>query len=132
MRRPQLFLSHSARDSSVASMLEKSLEKLGFDTFNPMRDIGPGHNWRTSVQAAIRRSDVVLLLMASPDTAAASWMAYEAGMAEALGKRLVVLAPDRFSFAQIPFELAGHRILNVDPNVPERAARDIAHLLAAA
>ena len=88
----RLFLSHSARDAALANRLEKSLEKLGFSTFNPMRDVRHGEDWRGAVQTAIRRADVLLLLIGSPDSASSSWMGYEAGMAEALGKRVRMCA----------------------------------------
>ncbi len=132
MKRPRLFLSHSARDASAAALLEEWLERLGYETFNPTRDVLAGDDWRLSVQAAIRKADVVLQLVASPESAAASWMAYEAGMAEALGKKLVLLVPEPLSLAQIPSDLAGRLVLRLDTRTPERTAREVAHFLAAA
>ena len=132
MIKRHLFLSHSARDAALAGRLEKALAKLGFSTFDPTRDIKPGDDWRASIHAAIRRSDVLLLLVASPDSAATSWMGYEAGIAEALGKRVVALVSDRFSLAQIPSDFAGRWVLRMDPNAPERTAQDVAYHLAAA
>lgn len=132
MKLMNVFLSYSARDTAVAAQIEKALEGLGLSAFNPAKDIGAGADWRKSVQAAIRKSDMVLLLVASPDTVANSWMSYEAGMADALGKDVVALVPDRYPVSQLPPDVAVRQVLRLDPNSPERAARDIASRLAAA
>ena len=132
MIKRQLYLSFSARDAALATKVAKALEKLGFSAFNPMKDVRPGDDWRMTIHAAIKKSDALLLLVASPESAASSWMSYEAGMAEALGKRVLALVPDRYSMAQLPSDLAARQVLLLDILSPERSAREIADVLAAA
>ena len=132
MTKPLVFLSFSARDATLAAKVEKSLEKLGLAAFNPTNDIAAGRDWRKSVQAAIRKSDAVLLLLSSPDFVDSSWMLYEAGIADALGKRVLTLVPDRFSLTQLPADLNVRHVMRWDPNFPEQAAQHVADTLAAA
>jgi hypothetical protein len=126
-----IFLSHSHRDSALAERIEREFEKLGLPTFTA-RDIRAGEDWRKAIETSVRRADMLLLLIASPEAAASSWMGYEAGMAEALGKRVMVLASDRHSVSELPIDLASWPIVNFDPRSPETAARDIVERLAAA
>jgi hypothetical protein len=131
MSKLSVFISYSHRDADLARELEKKLESLGLDAFNPERDLHPGDDWRKATQAAIKRSDAVVLI-ASPHTLSSSWTSYEAGMAEALGKRVMVLLPNRHSVSELPEEFAGRNVLSFDPQAPEQAAQDIASRLAAA
>ena len=112
--------------------MEKALEGLGFDAFNPMNDMSPGDDWRKSIKAAIKRSEALLLIVASPDAAASSWMAYEAGVADALGKQVMLLVPEIYPSAQLPPDLRAQKVLRLDPHRPDRAARDVVERLAAA
>jgi len=132
MTKRSVFLSSSARDSALTARVEVALEGLGFDAFNPMNDLRPGDDWRKSIQAAIRRSEALLLVVASPDAAASSWMAYETGVAEALGKQVILLVPEIYPFAQLPPDLRAQKVLRLDPHRPDRTARDVAERLTAA
>jgi nucleoside 2-deoxyribosyltransferase len=129
---PKIFISHSSRDAALAAKLEKELERLGLPTFNPSHEIDPNQNWRKAILAAIRRADALIVLVASPEAASTSWVGYETGMAEALGKRVIVLASQDHSPAELPADLAASQIVGFDPAEPERAARDIVERLAAA
>ncbi len=132
MSKRSIYLSYSQRDSEIAARVEKTLRRLGFDAFNPARDVSPGEDWRKAIQAAVKRSDALILLITSPDSVVASWMSYEAGMAEALEKRVLVLASNRHSVSELPAELGGVPIVDLDPLAPERAAQHVVEELAAA
>lgn len=132
MSKRSVFLSYSARDKVAAGQLENELERLGFEAFNPMSDLKPGQDWRKSIQAAIKNSDALILLAATPQSAASSWMAYEVGMAEALGKRVMFLLPEKYPVTELPAEFVAGPILEFDPKSPKRAAREIADRLVAA
>lgn len=127
-----IFLSFSHRDSALAERIEAELEKLGHPTFNPSKDIAPGQDWREAMRAAIERTDMLLVLISSSHAASSSWMGYEVGMAEALGKPVVTLASDRLSKTDLPDDLISRQVLNFDPRSPERAAREVVERLAAA
>jgi hypothetical protein len=130
MTKPSIFISHSNRDAKWASQVESALARLGLESFSP-RHAPAGDKWRTSIKAAIRKSDAVLLLIASP-YAASSWMQYEAGMAEGLGKPVMVLLPKTYPIGELPADLATGQIVEFDPQAPEEAAQIIATKLAAA
>jgi nucleoside 2-deoxyribosyltransferase len=125
MTRPSVFLSYSSRDRDVAGRVERALKRLGLAAFNPARDVHVGEHWRKAIQAAIKRADALVLLATSPQSAASSWMAYEAGVAEALGKPVMILLPDKYPVTELPADFAAGQVLDFDPEAPERAAREI-------
>lgn len=130
MTKPLVFISYSHRDADLAKKVGSALEHMGLKAFNPERDIPLGEDFRKTIQNAIRRSDALIMLVASPQRASSSWMSYEAGMAEALGKRVMVLLSNRYPVSELPVDVAASQIVNFDPQAPERAARDIAAYLA--
>jgi nucleoside 2-deoxyribosyltransferase len=126
-----VFLSYSARDHAEADALETELERLGFQAFNPMREIRADENWRDAIRAAVKRADAVVLLINSPLSAQASWVSYEAGLADALGKPIIVLASHRYAARDLPSDIASWQILDFDPNEPARTARNLAEQIVA-
>jgi TIR domain-containing protein len=130
MSKSSIFLSYSSRDAKLAHQVEGELERLGLKAFNPMRDIPPDADFRKTIQAEMRRSAALVLLVASPYSAASSWMGYEAGMAEALGKRVLLLLPSKYPVAELPEDVATVQVVEFDPKVPKRAAHEIAERLA--
>jgi len=130
MSKRSLFISYNHRDAGLAKTLEKDLEGLGFDASNPEREVPPGEGWRAAIQAAIKRSDA-LIVIASPHNLSSSWTSYEVGIAEALGKPVVVLLPDRHSVTELPEEINRSQVVGFDPRSPKRAAQDIVARLAA-
>jgi hypothetical protein len=131
MSKRSVFISHSKRDAAVARQLANNLRRLGLTALNSADTLQPGDDWRKTTQTAIKQSDA-LILIASPDALSSSWALYETGAAEALGKRVMVLLPERHSVAELPGEISGSQVVGFDPRSPERAAHDIATLLAAA
>ncbi|MBI3759206.1 MAG: toll/interleukin-1 receptor domain-containing protein [Deltaproteobacteria bacterium] len=132
MNKHSVFISYSRRDADLAKAVESALERLGLKAFNPASDMRAGDDWRKSIQAAIKRSDALIMLVGSPHNLSTSWTSYEIGIAEALGKRIMVLLPSRFPVAELPAEVRSVQVVDFDPKAPERAARDIAARLAAA
>ena len=131
MSKPSVFISYSRRDASLAHSVADALERLGFNALDPGRQLQPGDDWRKAVRSAIKRSDAVILL-ASPHNVASSWSLYEAGMAEALGKKVMVLLPNTHSVGELPADIASSPIVELDPKAPDRAAHDIVARLEAA
>lgn len=124
MSKPSVFISYSRRDADLANSVAVALERLGFNALDPGRNLRPGDDWRKAIQAAIRRSEAVILV-ASPHSLTSSWSLYEAGMAEALGKKVMVLLPNTHSAAELPADVASNAIVDLDPEAPDRAAHDI-------
>lgn len=127
-----IFLSYSRRDSAFAERFGRELEKLGRRVFIESRDIVPGQNWRDVWRTAIQDADMTLVLISSPYAAANSWMGYEIGAAEALGKPILTLISDRLSASDLPDDLIAGPIVSFDPQSPEGAAREVVERLAAA
>jgi hypothetical protein len=71
----------------------------------------------------------LIVLMTTPQSGESSWMAYEAGVAEALGKPIMVLLPSKYPVAELPADVAAGQVLDFDPKAPEGAAREIVHRL---
>ncbi len=121
----RIFLSHSHRDAGLASRLRASIVTLGADVFDPSEVLKSGGDFRKSILAAIRRSDAVIALIASPEAAASSWMTYELGMADAAGKEVVVLASKDLATKDLPTDFASWRVIQFDSAQLDRAARAV-------
>jgi TIR domain/Nucleoside 2-deoxyribosyltransferase len=131
MSKRSLFISYSRRDADLANSVADALERLGFNALDPGRELQPGDDWRKAIQTAIKRSDAVVLV-ASPQSSASSWSHYEVGIAEGLGKTVMVLLPNTHSVTELPADIASNPIVELDPKAPDRAAQDIVARLAAA
>jgi len=125
-------MSYPNRDAKLAERVASALKHLGFDALDPRRDLRPGESWRKAIQSAIKRSDAVIMVALTPQALSASWMGYEAGIAEASGKRIMLLLPNKYPLTELPDDFASTPIVEIDPQAPERAARDVASRLAAA
>ena len=132
MTKPSVFFSYSRRDAELGQRVEIALKNFGLQAFNPARDLLSGEDLRKSIRSAIKRSDAVITLVSTPQSLSSSWTSYEVGVAEALGKRVMLLLPSEYSVAELPADFASTQIVEFDPQAPERAAHDIASRLAAA
>ncbi len=132
MSKPSVFMSYPNRDAKLAERVASALKHLGFDALDPTRKLRPGESWRKAIQSAIKRSDAVIMVASTPHTLSSSWMGYEAGIAEVLGKRVMLLLPNKYPVTELPEDFASTPIVDIDPQAPERAAHDVASRLAAA
>jgi nucleoside 2-deoxyribosyltransferase len=126
MSKPSVFISSSQRDAKLVGRLKAALERAGLNASNPARESEFGKDWRKSVQSAIKSSDAVVILALAPQNLSSGWTAYEAGIAETLGKRVMLLLPNRNSVSELPADFASTQVVEFDPQSPERAARDVA------
>lgn len=58
-----VFLSHAAKDESLASQLAQHLKSAGLNVLSPYADIIPGDNWAQKVPEALAESDLMLILV---------------------------------------------------------------------
>jgi nucleoside 2-deoxyribosyltransferase len=128
MTKRVVFISYSHRDSDLAKKIGTALERVGLEAFNSERELRTDKDWRKETQAAIKRSDALIMLVAAPHSSS-SWTSYEAGMAAALGKRVMVLLPNKYPATELPADVTA-QVVDFDPQAPERAAHDIAARLA--
>ena len=92
----RIFLSYHRDDRNLAKRIKKRLaELLNSGSANVVvidgLDAAPiGADVRESIKAAIESSNTVVLIT-SPNSSKSPWMNYEAGIADALGKKIVVV-----------------------------------------
>ena len=95
MNKRSIFISYNRRDADLANELRRALTRSNLDVFLD-HDLLPGEILETRYKTRSERSDA-LVLIASPYALSSSWTSYEAGMAEALGKSVMVLLPNKHS-----------------------------------
>jgi hypothetical protein len=92
----KVFFSYSHADRGLAKRVEKQLkgvlksESRDFTVIDQRKVVSPGKDVRKSLKAAMDSASTVVFL-ASPESENSQWMNYEAGLADALGKRMVVV-----------------------------------------
>lgn len=92
----KIFLSYAHQDRNIAERIEGHLREHGIietsdvEFFDPQKDIQAGDNIRETLKNAMTASTTVVIIT-SPNSAQSQWVNYEAGMASALGKRIVVV-----------------------------------------
>jgi TIR domain-containing protein/nucleoside 2-deoxyribosyltransferase-like protein len=131
MSKRSVFISYGNRDAELGERVASALKHLGFDAWLDV-EMQPGENWRKAIQSAIKQSDALVIVALTPQTLSSSWMAYEVGIAEALGKRVMLLIPNKYPVTELPDDFASTPTVEIDPQAPERAAHDVASRLAAA
>ena len=89
-----VFVSYASQDKEFAETVKRKLadlEHLPADTvFLDAQDIPIGENIRERLKSQIRASDAVILVM-TENSASSQWINYEAGLADALGKKILVV-----------------------------------------
>lgn len=92
----KIFLSYAQQDRKIAEQIEGYLRKHGIVTdtdvefFDPQKGIQAGDNIRETLKNEIIASSRVVIIT-SPNSDQSQWVNYEAGMALALGKPIVVI-----------------------------------------
>jgi hypothetical protein len=129
MSKPSVVISSTLRDAPLAQRFQAALRHVGIKASNPASEVGQGKDWRKSIQSAIKSADAVVVLALAPQSLSASWTSYETGVAEALGKQVMLLLPNRNSVSELPADFASTQIVEFDPQAPESAARDVASRL---
>lgn len=92
----KVFLSYAMQDKAFAETIKDKLNELLPAQSSPYAvvdltlDAGPGANLRRIVKAAIDDASTVVVV-SSPNGDASGWVNYEAALADALGKDLVIV-----------------------------------------
>lgn len=131
MSKSRIFLSYTLRDKELADTVLKNLHKVGIVSTRPDTRAKEGANWSKMTTEAIRKADVLVVLASSPEAVMSSWIGYEVGAADALGKATYLLKPSKWSVHDFPADLQGARLIDLDPKAPDRAAQILASSLAA-
>lgn len=94
----KIFLSYATQDKALAQSLKSDIGKLlsgdpneALDVFDVGTDIAVGDDIRKSIREAIDAASTVVVI-SSEEADASPWVNYEVGLADAMGKHLVVVA----------------------------------------
>ncbi|MBM4385448.1 MAG: TIR domain-containing protein [Deltaproteobacteria bacterium] len=95
--RDRVFFSYSRNDQKLVESIARFLRKRGLlkgdaFTFDPAKDLSPGDDVRSAIREQIESANTVVVI-ATENSMRSSWVHYEAGLAGALGKRVLVVGP---------------------------------------
>jgi hypothetical protein len=111
-----VFLSYSVGDKRFTTETIEKLASLGLiqskdDVFDVTDTLNFGGHIRDAVRNSIGAASTVVVLW-SEAASHSAWVNYEAGMANALGKRIIVVLPDDKT-VPIPLELKDAEIIKL-------------------
>jgi nucleoside 2-deoxyribosyltransferase len=93
----KIFVSYAHEDRELAKNVEHQLREYGIlttedvDIVDPLDELKGGENIRDAVRSQMKAADMVVII-ASKNSVNSKWVNYEAGMASALEKPVVILA----------------------------------------
>lgn len=91
----RVFLSYAPEDHAFAEAIKPKLGRFlnapgGLDIFDGLSDIKHGEDVRKALKSEMDAVSTVVIV-ASPAGDASQWVNYEAGLADALGKNVVIV-----------------------------------------
>lgn len=86
----KIFVSYSRRDIEKAQIVHDALQNAGHDVWRDMSNIPGGGSWDVEIEQALRRADVVIVLMSHP-ARESTWVRIETGFARSLNKQVIPL-----------------------------------------
>jgi TIR domain len=92
-----VFLSYASQDREYAKSLKSGLSKIlsvksqPLEIFDVQSDVAAGEDIRKAIKRAMDAASTVVIV-SSPHVDNSQWVNYEAGLADALGKNLVIVA----------------------------------------
>jgi hypothetical protein len=110
-----IFLSHAYRDRDVLKQVRKRLAKEFADRnveFFDDAKLTISANFRDEIRKAIEDASQFVVFW-SPRAAESAFVNYETGMAEALGKPILVIVP-KGDQSTVPDNLADNRVLELE------------------
>jgi hypothetical protein len=84
--RPFVFLSYAHGDREAAALIRQQLSDAGIRVWDPMASLGPGDDWRATIQEAVKAADAVVVLQ-SRNAAQSNWVPTELAAAVAAQSR---------------------------------------------
>lgn len=113
----KVFISYAFRDKDLVQGVKDALMKQGLNgyyvtDFPSQADLNAGESFRDTLRKWISSADYFVLFWTEA-AANSEWCNYEAGMAEALGKKVIVAMPTNYQ-AKLPPALSGYPIIRVE------------------
>jgi hypothetical protein len=97
----QIFISYSRKDIGFVRRLAGDLEAVGYDVWWDISDLRGGDDWLRVIPAAIKTSDVFLVVL-SPNSAVSEWVEKEYAQALSLRRKIIPIMLKR---SDVPFAL---------------------------
>jgi hypothetical protein len=97
---PDVFISYSSKDSTIATQFRDYLSQLGVNAFLAEIDIPTGAKWKDSIISALNQSKW-LFFLATPSSCKSTAVMHEVGAALFSKKQLIVILCD-VSLAELP------------------------------
>ena len=113
----RIFLSYAHEDREGVDKVIKELSRKGILSeekdvvMDAVQNIESGSYIRNLIRKRIESASKVILLW-TEDSAKSQWVNYEAGMAEALGKPIIIVLPNK-SAPKLPENLEGLQIVRL-------------------
>ncbi|TAK12643.1 MAG: toll/interleukin-1 receptor domain-containing protein [Anaerolineae bacterium] len=101
--KPKIFFSYSRREAPFVNDLTDQLEDNGYPVWLDYRSMAPGKPWAEQIEAGIRESDVILLVV-SDAAMASKWVEKEWRSMLTYNKRVILIL---FEANALPPELEG-------------------------
>ena len=113
----KVFISYAFQDKQFAEIAKKTLGARGYFPKDTVvfdaQDVSVGENVRERLKAEMAASSSVVLVMS--DTAESShWVNYEAGLADALGKKILIVGKKGSRNTQLPAHLSNYQRVDLE------------------
>ena len=105
-----VFVSHSAIDRGLASLVTSALTAAGMSAWS-VADISAGSNWQDAMREAMLRAEFIVVLL-TRNSLASRHAAFEVGMAMGASKPIFVLY-DGLSANELPGYVHQHHVADV-------------------
>lgn len=123
----RIFLSHSGSDAGVVTHVEPVAQAVGARVYLFEQDCQAGANLAAKVQSAIRRSDIVVVIM-TKNTSSSSYVHQEIGYAIRCGKRVIPLLERGAGSSQLGM-LQGIEYVQFDADEPTKSMQKLTVVL---
>lgn len=113
----KVFISYAHKDKKYIKFLAERLRQKGIlsneeDTYDAAQSIIPGSSIKGLLRNFIEEASKVVILW-TEESANSKYVNYEAGMAEALGKQIIVVVP-KGRKVELPSNLAELQVVELD------------------
>lgn len=110
----KVFISYARKDRALIEPIVGALQARGMDVLRDTDDILPTEQWRERLEELIVQADQVVFAL-SPHSAVSDICAWEAGLAEQLGKRIAPVVVADLQGTPVPAPLARLNYLFLTP-----------------
>lgn len=125
----RVFISHSYDDHEYAERLKEALEKLDIGSaFDPVQTTS-GETVSKNIRKRIEAADAMVVLL-SKRALESSWVMFELGVAEALGKKVVSVVLPGIDVDKLDYIERDQAVMSDRTFSPLKTARRISELVA--